>query len=103
MSSSCESSIPLSGWIRLGVAAEEQISVAGHAASSGRCRENNLWLTGLLREDGFIGDHAAINTNAAELTRRGFFLLLFQPVFEAKNSANYSRVTLAGRNEPPRV
>lgn len=73
MSSSCESSIPLSGWIRLGVAAEEQISVAGHAASSGRCRENNLWLTGLLQEDGFIGDRTAINTNAAEKKRRVFF------------------------------
>lgn len=30
MSSSCESSIPLSGWIRLSVAGERQISVAGH-------------------------------------------------------------------------
>lgn len=62
MSSSCESSIPLSERIRRRVAAQEQISAAGHAASSGTCRENNLRLTGRVHKDAFIGDH--VNTSA---------------------------------------
>lgn len=51
MSSSRKSSIPLSGWIKLSVAAEGQISVAGHTLPPrGNVWKINPWDAGLLNK-----------------------------------------------------